>query len=573
MAKFLLVCTRNGAPLPEARIRKACASIVPDNIRPKPPDVRKRSQLALAIVSPTASLRVHGTSLCLGQMFGPSDAWWVPESAVPDGSFALVRSDDMRVEIATDAVASRTVFYAVTDGVFVASTSQRAIVAVLGGFRLNARAASWMLSSGALGPGNSWDERVRRLEADERVVLDRATWRVTSRRRPVVFEAQPFADEEHAARLKEAVLSVMDRLEVTEGGWRLPLSGGYDSRLILTCLSRRHRVPCITWGVRSALNDPQNDAYIARMLARHMGVPHDHFPMDVSREPAEVLFERFLIAGEGCVEHISGYVDGFDVWRRLHDGSISGVIRGDEGFGWKPVALEADVRRVVGATMLRDFYSADLIRTLGLAEQTWPAELQRARGESIETWRDRLYHAFRIPVILASLTDLKTPYVEIVNPYVSRRVLEVVRALPDSLRSDKKLFRRLVESLCPPIPFATRSAIPRFGLLVQQRAFLSIARREVLAAKDEESLPAPFVDHLLSILPRSQPEGTVPADARAPRKSAKGYAFAAFLKLPLGVRSVMRSIRRRPPSPSVLAFRSAIVSRMARMLARDGASA
>jgi asparagine synthetase B (glutamine-hydrolysing) len=577
MAKFILVCARDGAPLPETRVRKACASIVPDNIRPRPPDVRTRAGLVLAIVSPTTSLPVHETSLCLGQMLGRDEGWWVPETAPPDGTFALVRSDDGRVEVATDAVASRSVFYAATDDLFVASTSQRAIVSVLGGFRLNPAAVSWMLSSGALGPGNGWDARIRRLGADERVSLDRAAWRVTSRRRPIVFEPDPVREEEHADRLREAVLRALDGLDVTRGEWRLPLSGGQDSRLILARLSRRHPVSCITWGVPSALADPENDAYIARKLAQAMGVPHAYFQMDVSSEPPDVLFERFLVNGEGCVDHFSAYTDGFEVWRRLHDDGIAGVIRGDEGFGWEPVAVEADVRYVVGAPMLRDCYSADRLRALGLAEQTWPTELRRATGESIATWRDRLYHAFRIPVILASLTDLKTPYVEIVNPYLSRRVLEAVRALPDSLRTNKKLFRRLVESLSPSLPFATRSAIPNLGKLVERGALRELTRRELLAAKEEGSLPAPFVDHVTSALAAAGADGPATGGGatrgRIPTGLGKEYLLAALRKLPPGVRSVMRSIRPRPPSPAQLAFRGAIVSRMARTLARDGASA
>jgi hypothetical protein len=577
MAKFILVCTRAGAPVPEVRIRKACASIVPDNIRPRPPDVRIRPGLALAIVSPTPALRVHETSLCLGQMLGGGEGWWLPETAVPEGTFALVRSDGARVEVATDAVGSRSVFYAATNDLFVASTSQRAIVTVLGGFRLNPTAVSWMLSSGALGPGNGWDVRIRRLGPDERLSLDRAAWKVTSHRRPIVFNGDHARQQEHAARLRDAVLHALDGLDVGGGEWRLPLSGGQDSRLILVRLARRHPVSCITWGVPSALDDPESDAYIARKLAQTMGVPHAYFPMDVSSEPADVLFERFLVNGEGCVDHFSAYTDGFEVWRRLHDDGIAGVIRGDEGFGWEPVAAEADVRYVVGAAMLSDCYSGDRIRALGLAEQTWPTELRRTTGESIATWRDRLYHAFRIPVILASLTDLKTPYVEIVNPYLVRSVLQVVRALPDSLRTNKRLFRTLVESLSPPLPFASRSAIPKLGALVERGALQEIARRELLAAKEEGSLPPPFVDHVIAALPTVGPAGSGrtggASRGRTPATIGREYLLAAIRKLPPGLRSVMRSIRPRQPSPSELAFRGAIVSRMARTLSRDGATA
>lgn len=582
MAKFVLVCMRGGVEPPAARIARACSRIVPDHLEPTPPLVVSRPGLTLAVVGPPADLPVHDASLCLGRLLGPSDRWWIPGSPVPDGSFALVRADADRVELATDAVASRSVFFAATDGVFVASTSQRAIVAVLGGFRLDPGAVSWMISSGSLGPGGSWDARVRRMGADERVVLDRARWKVTSHRRPIVFEPSDRREEEHAERLRAAVLSTVDAVDVSGGGWRLPLSGGYDSRLLLLRLSRRQPIPCITWGTPAALEDEGSDAHVARRLAGHAGVAHAYYPLDGAAQPVETILERFLVNGEGCVDHLSGYLDGFDLWRRLHADAVRGVVRGDEGFGWAPASTETDARRVAGATMLTDLYGARRLDALGLAEQRWPADLARTSGESIATWRDRLYHAFRIPVILASLSDLKASYVEIVNPFLARPVLEIVRTLPDALRTEKRLFRRLVDSLGPPIPYAARPAIPAVETFVLGAPFLRLARREVLAAREEGSLPAPFVAHLLAAIPEPPPERGDDAgasrEARAPAPPGPASRVRASLvrvarKLPPRVRSAIKVALPQPPPPGTLALRAVLVGRMARTLRADAAEA
>jgi hypothetical protein len=572
VAKFLLVVVREGIPLPEERIRRACALLMPDNIQPLPPELRTRPGLALAIVSPTPVLPVHETSVCLGQMFRPHDPWWVPGSGLPDGSFALVRTDDASVELATDAVASRSIFFAATDGLFVASSSQRAIVAVLGGFRLNTQSVSWMLSAGALGLGLSWDERISRLGADSRVLLDRRTWKVTRSQQPITFRPEPRPEKEHAARLKETLLSVCDGLDLGDGVWRLPLSGGHDSRFLLLTLSGRHRLPCVTWGVQSSLDEAGNDAYVAKCLARKLGVPHEFFPMDLSTEPAEVLFDRFLANGDGCVDHISAYLDGFEVWRRLHAQGVFGIVRGDEGFGWERVLVQPAVRWSVGAVLLRDFFSSKLIGALELADQVWPTELERARGESLATWRDRLYHAFRIPTFLASLTDLKMPYVEVVNPLLSRRVLERVRAMPDTLRTEKRLFKRLVESMSPPIPFASRDAIPDLQLVVGGGAFMALARQEVLAGRDAGSLPGPFADYLLARLPAPDSPSSTANGERGPWARERYFSFLRRV-VPQPVQRSLRACSPRPPSCGSLAFRAAIVSRMAKAMARAGAGA
>ena len=570
MAKFLLVCARQGVPVPDRRVRRACAMLAPDHLAARRPAIRSRPGLTLAVASPTGLLEARETSLCLGQLLGPREGWWSPGSPVPDGAFALVRSDDATVELATDTVASRSVFYAATDQLFVASTSQRAIASVLGGFRLHREAVSWMLSAGSLGPGNGWDERVSRLGPDATVRLDRASWTLRRGQRPAVFDPRAARAREHAARLRDAALSACDGLDLGSSEWRLPLSGGHDSRFLLLALSRRRRIPCVTWGRASALEEPGNDALVARRLAAALGAPHEYFPMDASTEPLEALFRRFLVNGEGCVDHVGAYMDGFEVWRRLHDGGVSGIVRGDEGCGWEPVLTEPAVRWVLDAIMLGDFWSPERVQALGLAEQRWPQELQRARGESLATWRDRLYHSFRIPVILASLTDLKASYVEVANPLLSRRVLEVVRELPDHLRSDKLLFRQVVESMSPPIPFATRSAIPSLRLLVESGAFRALARAEVLAGAEGGWLPAPFAEQLLARLPA----GPAAAPAAGRRSSARELLLDLVRKaVPRAGRSAIRSRRPRPPSDGALAFRAAIVSRMARTLAQDGADA
>jgi hypothetical protein len=567
MSKFLLVCSRAGSDFPLGRVLRACEMLAPDNISARPSEIRTSPGLALAITSPVPPLPLRDTSACLGQFFGPCDRWWEPGSAVPDGSFALVRADEARVELATDAAGSRSIFFASDDHLFVASTSQRVIAAVLGRFRLSPRAVSWVVSAGNLGPGGSWDEATTRLGPDDRVVLDRATWKLSRIRRPVVFAPEAGPDHAHESRLRAALHEVSEHIDLAPGAWWLPLSGGYDSRFLLLSLAQRHALRCITWGAEASFDDPRSDAGVARVLAARAGVPHECFALDRSTDPPAVLFDRFLANGEGCVENIGAYMDGFEVWRRLHDQGVFGIIRGDEGFGWQKVGLERTVRWIVGATMLEDLYPPAARVQLGLAEQEWPRELARGRRESIATWRDRLYHAFRLPVVLASLTDLKAPYVEVVNPLLARRVLETARMLPDHLRTDKLLFRRIVEAASPPVQFARHSAIPMLRRLVDDGTFLQLVRREVLAGREEGSLPPAFADLLL----RQMPVALSPKAARTRARELLKSAVRAVVPLP--VRSAMLSLRTNALSPGTLAFRAAIVARMARTLTLDAASA
>lgn len=60
-------------------------------------------------------------------------------------------------------------------------------------------------------------------------------------------------------------------------------------------------------------------------------------------------------------------------------------------------------------------------------------------------WRDRLWLQFRTPYVTAALDDIKTAYVEIVNPLLCREVVETVQRLPIVLRENKIVFRQI----CP----------------------------------------------------------------------------------------------------------------------------
>ena len=103
---------------------------------------------------------------------------------------------------------------------------------------------------------------------------------------------------------------------------------------------------------------------MARSLAARLGVAHRYFSTDhdSSSEPLRVIVHRFLVAGEGSIDHLSGYMDGFAIWRELFQAGITGIIRGDEGFGWIEVTSETNVRYSVGALLLEDYFSADLLR-------------------------------------------------------------------------------------------------------------------------------------------------------------------------------------------------------------------
>jgi hypothetical protein len=105
-----------------------------DNIGPRPPAVFRRSGISAALLNPNGAARLKGASIAIGTLLEPRDDWHVPGAALPDGSFALLRADEKQVEFAADSVGSRTLWYTLTEQELIVSSSQRAIVTLLGSF-------------------------------------------------------------------------------------------------------------------------------------------------------------------------------------------------------------------------------------------------------------------------------------------------------------------------------------------------------------------------------------------------------------------------------------------------------
>ena len=566
MSGLIVACARPGTELPysAADLRRCAARLSPDHITPHAPLLLEQPGLTVAVVNPMPDLPRAPGAVCLGGLVGAGDGWGAPGSRRPDGSYAVCRWDAERLELVTDNLASRALWYVLSGDLFLASTSQRALVCLLGDLRLNEAAVAWLASSGTLGPDNAWDTRLRRVPAAAVLSLDRRTWTTQCTAGSLDPDPQPLPDEVHLQRWRDAILETCAELRVSLDTWLLPLSGGLDSRTLLAALIEDGRRPrCVTWGLRRSLDDPESDSVVARRLADHYGVEHSFFPTDPGDEPPRVLIDRFLVAGEGRTDQMAGYLDGLAVWKTLFDDGVTGVIRGDEP-AWGYTALHTDtyVRRRAHFQTVPDYPPTHLIRHLGLAPQPLPDWAWRREDESLVFYRDRLYERQLLPASLAPLNDVKCAYVEVANPFLADRVVKAARELPENLRSRRQGFKAVASVLGPQIPEAKHSALVGSSHLLSCSMTLIDAIIAELSSTDAERIcERQGLDRVVSGL-------------RKPR------TLHARRRLRDAVRAVVpRSVRVRVnPDPALtlstftLALRLHMASRMAAMLNADAAA-
>lgn len=466
VADLILECVREGRTgrlHSREQLLRFASRLAPDNISARPTHIVETQDLRAAIVNPSQEgVRVAEGGVILGGIIGEAGHWWDVGSEPPDGTFVLARYSGASVELLSDVRATRTLWYAQDEDRLVASTSQRAVVALLGGFDLDRSAVSWLLSSGSLGPDCSWDSRVRRLPTDSRLLLDRRTWRSSLAQRPAVFAPVARRRKDHLKLLRHAISWSCGALDIDTDRWLLPLSGGLDSRMILVFMVKNGRRPrCLTWTTRASLRNPLSDAFIARLVARRFGLEHDYAFLDGAQGVDGAALQRFVEVGEGRTDEFAGYVDGCAMWRDLFASGLSGVIRGDDPLAARRRAASLDGTRMAGTgTMITDYPQGHVVRRLGLADQDWPERLQMRPGEGFEPYRDRMSHEGAIPKVLAPLNGLKCRYLEVVNPLLSRRIVALARTFPDELRMYGRAFPEIVDRERWPIPHARFTSTP-----------------------------------------------------------------------------------------------------------------
>jgi hypothetical protein len=198
----------------------------------------------------------------------------------------------------------------------------------------------------------------------------------------------------------------------------------------------------------------------------------------------------------------------------------------------------------------------------GIPKQEVPPFLNRKKGETFATWRDRLYQEYRIPTILSALSDLKLSYVEQISPLLAKKILYRVRQLPDRLRTEKKIIKNIIRSISPKIEFATSAATALPGDIFKGKRLAGVLRSELSSDYAKKIFREEFLDLILKGIKTEPEEKISKARSASLRSYAKKY-------LPLFLIRAMRMFSPPAVDKNVLAFRIFLISKMNEILKED----
>ncbi len=482
--------------------KKLDVIMVPDNIKPHKAYTYIDDYTFTYIYNPVEQLIVNKGSYCLGLADNSRGNILSIQSPAPDGTYAIVRVDKNHIEVLSDYTGMRTIWHYHDEENFIASTSQRMIISFLGNFKFNKDAVRWMLSSGTLGLGNSWDSRIKPIEGNTIVSLDRKNWEINYQsNKRIQIKPKLINKEWHKNNFKSSLCATISNMNIDINSWKLALSGGKDSRCILYYLKNLSGLNTVTWGLRKSQKQNRGDSAIAKVLAENCGFNHSFQTTDISSAGFSLILQRFIEAGEGRIDHISGYMDGMQLWRNLFESGHS-IIRGYDALGAteRKITNERQARLTADLKLTADYKNSIIPVEFEITEKDLPNYLKRIKTESLSQWRDRLWLNFRTPVVTAALDEIKVAYVEIVNPLLYKNVVEAIVILPDELRNGKSLFTEIVNEMFPEIPYASVASIEDADEILKRNDILVMMKQELINSKEKEILPPPFISNIVQNL-------------------------------------------------------------------------
>lgn len=363
-----------------------------------------------------------------------------------------------------DFFGSRPVWYVSTSEFFALSTSQFCIATLLNDVQLNYDVISWFLSSGFVGHA-SYDKRIKRLPANSKLRCDIG-------RQLLEISSLTKLEDPHFSSFDEMLSTVINEIKV-ERPVVVPISGGVDSRIILSSLAEREKdkIKAVTWGRPGALDLQEGDAFVAREVCKRLGVDFYFLEEPTKWDDAEQAMAQYVTYSEGMLDHLHMQNLRPTIASWCMQQQVGCMIRGDEIFGSRPVLVERDARRSI------DLFSADEVgRTWPELSDLWQAQrpikgMSRHSNEGPMAYRDRIYRLIRCPGVLACLNGAFARHVEIVNPLLDRRIFDFVEGLPEAERTKKRTFLQYAVKRMPDVKFA------QFGSISEPRDLLD--REEV----------------------------------------------------------------------------------------------
>jgi hypothetical protein len=278
------------------------------------------------------------------------------------------------------------------------------------------------------------------------------------------------------------------------------LSGGFDSKGMMGVLDKLGSLPIRATGWGMSKDIPDSDPYNAERLAREFNVPFDFF--EYHTDSFVESAEEWTYVSELANDNFGWYGEGCAAIRDFYNVDADFAFYGDESWGWGGhVYNEAEMRNeVLPSTLPRDMQSIISIRALDRAKLLYDRSINKVmlacENTSPDERKDFLYLHGRVARFIFSLGYYRELSLACRRPFLTRRVLEVVRRLPSGFRVHKNLYITMLSRYLPRttvVPNATVNSLPDWSYDMRHDQVLNQYFLKLLDTKNIEQGPLSLV--------------------------------------------------------------------------------
>lgn len=510
--------------------------------------------------------QIEASHLLIGHLNSDIEDYIDINKPFPDGSYSLIRFNENYVEFGCDRFCSRTLWYYQDEEKLIISNSQRAIVTLKGAFNLNNKTLSWFLSSGSQGPYLSWDKQIKMVLPCKSLKLSVSDWQLTLTDIEYNFAEikEKNFDDYFEQSLKKSLKKSVEDFQPDE--MVLPLSGGYDSRLLLALMQsdrKLSKVDVINWGVAS--NGLFDDKKASKKIAYYYGIKYIDRYLPSSISNFSEFLQRYIAAGDCRIDHFNAYTDHFDLWEQLYKIGVKLIIRGEHPYPDMIALNEKMARTHTGINLFKDYSNVtdyDLDEWIELQNDF--DSIRRLKDESLIQWRDRLFADLRNPIVISAFSDIINGYVENRAPMLSGESFMHYINLKDSHKGNKSHIVRLSKKMDNShIGFDAEPAIPSHDDVFFNPEGLNFLKNYLQNCIGKSCMKEGLIVSVIDNLPH-YPE--------ADRRNRNIQIFIVrFLSARLDgfIKAFLKSKRKLTLSPVTLAYRIVMADMAVKMYSKD----
>lgn len=261
----------------------------------------------------------------------------------------------------------------------------------------------------------------------------------------------------------------------------IPISGGYDSRGILACMTELSgkKLTTVSWGTDE--DNPSADAFTGRKVAQYFGTDHVFLKRESAAFTSDIV--EMVDRIDGLTTDPAEHHHELQIMRAIRDRTGSDyLLRGEEIFGTRAGwflgsgSSDKEALAMIGIRELADY--PNLIKVLRPDLRTDAIDQSRQLLAEIAeecpfrdytARKDFYYFTQRIFNYLHRTTYYKLTVLDVANPWLDRAILDFYRTVPVKYRVEKILYRRTLEAMFPElmqIPIATETSLERWDEVV-----------------------------------------------------------------------------------------------------------